>query len=368
MKTVVFLLTAHAADDERVWYHQVPALRERGCRIRVVAPRATHVSDPDISLYLSENFTRVQLVRYLGFLLVDISPDVVICDTPMALRSAQRYRNRQNSSCRVLYDVTEWYPSKKNLRNLVGIHKWFKNKILHLFGCWTSCCADGFIFGEHDKAVPFRKRFPKKPYEFTTYYPDLKYIQPKEPRDLDQEVRLFYSGNLTAEKGFPRVVETAVRLAYRNPALRVSLNVLSPDHYECEHPENLTLNVSPLLPFGQFCESASRNDIFLDLRDADTENNRCLPIKLFYYMAMGRPVIYSNLAAIRTGCPEIDRFGHLVKPDDVDAVVDFMEEYVYDRELYRRHCAQALQLAEQKYHWEAIEDDFVRFILQDEHH
>lgn len=365
---VVFLLTAHAADDERVWYHQARSLRKQDCHVMVVAPRATHVSDPDIHLYDSENFSRTQLIRHLADRLVNLHPDVVIGDTPMAVRAAQIYRKHHNPGCRVLYDVTEWYPSKKNTRNLAGCRKLLKMLAMKAFCYWTSRSTDGFIFGEYDKSLPFRKHFPEKPFVFTTYYPDLQYIRPKEPRMIKQEIRLFFSGNLTAEKGFLRVIETTIRLAKQNPDMRIVLIVLSPDSFECPHTDNLTLNIFPYMPFEQFCETASQSDMFLDLRDDDDENTRCLPIKLFYYMAMGRPVIYSDLQAIRTGCPEIGQFGFLTDPDDIDSIVGKISEYLHDSALYLQHCEQARTLAVQKYNWEAIEADFVRFILQNEFH
>ena len=108
------------------------------------------------------------------------------------------------------------------------------------------------------------------------------------------------------------------------------------------------------------------SDLFFDLRDRDAENQRCLSIKLFYYMAAGRPVIYSDLKAIVKGCPEIEQFGHLVNPFDTETIVDIVNGYIKDEDLYRKHCAVARQLAEHKYNWKAIEADFVRFILQDE--
>lgn len=367
MTTVVFVQTVHAADDERVWYHQVASLRKWDCRVTVVAPFATHVSDSDVILYSPQDFSRVQLMRHLSAILSQLHPDVVVCDTPMAICSAKIYCRKHKASCRVLYDVTEWYPSKKNLRGLAGLRRFFKRFVLNVFNSCMCRYSDGFIFGEIDKALPIQKRFHKKEYVFISYYPDLQYIQMVDPSVPSQELRLFYSGNLTAEKGFPRVVEVAKRLAVKNPAQRIVLNVVSNDEFECELPENMTLNLMPFLPFRQFCEVAAQNDLFLDLRDDDEENTRCLPIKLFYYMAMGRPVIYSNLSAIRKGCPEIDKFGMLVSPDDVDAVVDRVVEYLHDGDMYLRHCSQARELSEQKYNWKAIEGDFVRFILQNEY-
>lgn len=370
MKKIVFLLTAHAADDERVWFHQAKSLQNAGGEVSVIASRTNFDIIPNTFLYDANKYKRKSLIRYLASLLSLLHPDVVICDTPIALHAAQKYRRKSKSACRILYDITEWYPSKKNLRMLSGVKKSMKIVATSLFNWYVSCRTDGFIFGEEDKAVPYRRFFSRKPFVYTTYYPDLQYVDMLPFHDLSQDLRLFYSGNLTEEKGFPNVLKAAIGVARINPKINVILNVLSPDKRirGITLPGNLTLNFSSNLPFEQFCKVAAENDIFFDLRVTDAENQKCLPIKLFYYMAMGRPVIYSDLKAISKGCPEIEQFGHLVNPFDTETVVDIVNAYIQDKDLYQKHCDTARQLAERKYNWKAIEADFVRFILQDEQH
>ena len=366
---VVFLLTAHAADDDRVWYHQVPSLLQHDCEVAVIAPRVAQLSSPLMRIYNPEILSRQQLIRHLAELLLEQQPDVVIGDTPMALCGALTYRRKNHASCRILYDVTEWYPSKKNVRNLGPGRSFFKRIILHLFKIYVNCHTDGFIFGEKFKSLTFRRLFPRKPYVYLSYYPELNYIAPSQPGNLKEKVRLFYSGPLTEEKGFPHVLASAAKVARRHPDWKVNLKVLTDallPHVPADLPENLALDISPYLPFEKFCKILAEQDLFLDLRSPDRENRKCLPIKLFYYMAAGKPVIYSDLDAIEDGCPEISQMGYLVNPRNEDRVADIIEHYVMVPELYRQQCDNARRLAEQKYHWKAIEADFVRFILQHE--
>ena len=366
---VVFLLTAHAADDDRVWYHQAQSLLHHDCEVAIIAPSAGVLSTPLVQVYSPESMSRWQLMRHLADLLAEQRPDVVIGDTPMALRGALIYRRKNHASCRVLYDVTEWYPSKKNVRNLGPVRSFFKRIILHLFNIYVNCHTDGFIFGEKYKSLPFRRLFSRKPYVYVSYYPELNYIPSSQPKDFKNGIRLFYSGPLTEEKGFPHVLASAAKVARRCPDWNVELQVLTDTllpHIPADLPENLALDISSYLPFEQFCQTLADQDLFLDLRSMDRENRKCLPIKLFYYMATGRPVIYSDLDAIEEGCPDISQVGYLVDPRNEDRVADIIEQYVVNPELYRQHCEKARHLAEQKYHWRAIEADFVRFILQHE--
>ena len=366
-KNIVFLLTAHAADDERVWYHQKPSLERRGCRVRVVAPRTAFTAGPEMLIYHREGLGRGQTARHLASLLEGLHPDVVVGDTPLALHSALAHRRKTGLPCRILYDVTEWYPSKKNVRGLPAIGKAAKRALLALLNLRVSRRADGFIFGEKDKARPYRRLFPRHPFVLTSYYPDLEYIPHRPARVHDGELRLFYSGNLTEEKGFPRVLRTARKVAELKPHTRVILRVVSAQASDIAGPSGLPGNLSlewlPFLPFRQFCLAAAECDLFLDLRDDDAENRRCLPIKLFYYMAMGRPVIYSDLDAIRSGCPEILSFGHLTRPDNVDAAAEAVLGYLQDNARYQLHCRTARELALRKYNWHEIEEDFVNFVL-----
>ncbi|MBO4504085.1 MAG: glycosyltransferase [Bacteroidales bacterium] len=364
---VVFLLTAHAADDERVRHHQLPSLRARGAEVTVMAPRAG--LDPDASdIIYHAKPSRARTVRHVASLLTPLHPDVVVGDTPMALRCALRYRREQRTDCCIIYDITEWYPSKKNVRNLSAVRKVLKFMAMSCLNAWTNLFTDGFIFGETYKARPFLRLFPHRPFVLTSYYPDLQFIDMQEPRTLESDLHLFYSGSLTEEKGFFRVVEAAKIVAARHPNMSVSLKVLSSDHLDAalDLPSNLRIEVSPYVPFRQFCHVAAEHDLFLDLRSTDIENQHCLPIKLFYYMAMGRPVIYSDLKAIRQGCPEIWQFGQLVNPYETNKVADCIDLYLRDDNLFQKHCATARKYAEQKYNWKAIENAFARFILQHE--
>lgn len=368
MKSIVFLLTAHSAEDERVRFHQLPSLTNAGWTAHIVAPSQGELpgSNPYARLYDAHTMTRRQCVKHCVSILEELKPDVVLADTPMSLWMAVRYRRSSKREVAVLYDVTEWYPSKKNLRFVSGIAKGLKFCALTLFNIYVNLYTDGFVFGEEDKARPFRRLFPHRPFVMTSYYPDLKYITSIPAEDLRSRVRLFYSGNLTDEKGFGNVLKAAVWVARFNPETQVVLNVLSNQHLEKmpSLPANLMLQIDDYQPFVDFCQRAAQNDVFLDLRIPDNENQKCLPIKLFYYMAMGKPVIYTDLAAIRKGCPEFEEFGSYVNPFDTQQVVDIVNDYIRDAESYRKRCEAALRWARVKYNWKAIEADFVHFIRQ----
>lgn len=361
---VVFVLTAHAADDDRVFYHQAVALEEVGVSTHIVAFRTNHIMTDKITILNPENTTRNVRIQSILATLTDLQPDVVMADTPTSIRAATLYKQKANAACKILYDVTEWYPSKKNLRNVNLFAKPLKYCALVFFNTAMSKRCDGFVFGEYLKSKPYKSFFPRKKNVILPYYPDIQYIKPNIRSLSPDVIKLFYAGPLTNEKGFFRILEVASAFAVSHPTTNVVLNIIS-DSCDKNHivkPENLQIIYEKWLPFEEFCKKSSDNDIFLDIRDTDAENQRCLPIKLFYYMAMGKPVIYSNLKAIKDGCPEIDTFGHLVNPDDIDSIVSIIDKYLNDKELYLKHSKTARKLFLDKYNWQNIKNDFVTFI------
>ena len=311
---ILFLQTVHTKDDDRVRYHQ-----------RMSLERAGHTCD---------FASRIDNRSVAGV-------DVVICDTPRAVYYARRGFGQRAS---IVYDITEWYPSKKNLRYTSAWLRPFKFCTLVIANLWAGIAADRFLFGEFYKAKPFRLLFPWKRHLYLPYYPSLQYLPFTAPSAFTDEVRLFYAGPQTQEKGYRRVEQLADLC-----------RALLPD-------KTIRLTCLKGVPYEQFCSELSRQDICLDLRDADFENTRCLPIKLFYYMASGKAFLYSRLKAIEQGVPEVKEW--LVEPDDLSQAASMIAEWVSHPERYQAVCARNRQLAEERYNWERLEKAFVEFIEQ----
>jgi len=320
-KHIIFLQAAHTDTDERVLYHQAQTLRDAGHRVEIYGMHDYIQFTPKVA-------------------------DIYIVDTPKALWKVRR------TSAKIIYDITEWYPSKKNLRN-IRFGKIIKAIILFFANLWAGYKADAFIFGEEDKAKPFQWLFPRKKNIFLPYYPNLDYIHPVLHNDITKECHVLYAGALTKEKGWHRVMSTMQQVAAQLPDTCFYLDVITRDALPClSNRDNLHVQRLDFLSFEQFCQQIVKYDLFLDLRISDFENTRCLPIKLFYYMACGRPSIYTNLSAIKKGVPEINQCVRLI--DRIEEAVDSLKEYICNASYYNEHCRQARQLAATKYNWSRI--------------
>ena len=373
-KHIVLLNTAHFSFDDRVFYHQAESLSQNGYRVTIVSTMETrieakeniHISSCNLNSF-SQNGKQQKIIEHLGRL----SPDIVICDTPIAVLSAYKYGKKHK--IKIVYDITEWYPSYNNLKNCKGLKKGFRRIILILFYLYAGFISDGFIFGEQYKSKPFRLLYFWKPFVFLSYFPDLKYIKPLPIGNITQTIRLFYGGSFSPRRGIRQLVQSTIKAAQNKPEITFQLHLIgnvsttNEQHYFDELantiPANVEIHLKPLLFFADFCQYISRMDLYFDLRTMSWEQNHSLPIKLFYYLACGRPVIYSKLKSITNFFSDIS-FGFLVNPSDCDAVTHIILHYIENQTVYTEHCQNALKLSRKKYNWDTIKDDFLRFIQQ----
>ena len=371
---ISFLSSGHYPYDDRIFYHLGKSLSENGHKVEITSSKSNEkVQTEGISCNCFEGDSLAKSEKTERFIkyLENFEPDVIICSEPLPVLAARRYKRKAHRKIRIIYDITEWYPSKKNLVQKKTVRKCITFFKLLLFNIHSSSLADAFIFGEWYKSKPYRLLFPFKPFIFTTYYPDLRYIRYKEPGLTPGKLRLSYSGKINLEKGFSNFIKVIKGLSMLHPDLRIEVKITGwfesdNDRKECEpfiKDENskIDLVMSGRQNFIDFNRQLNETDIFLDLRADTLENQHCLPIRLFYYAANGRPVVFSDLKAIRREV-EIEKFGFLVKPRNTDSIVSIISEYLGKSELYYRHCREARALAERKYNWKSISAEFMKFI------
>lgn len=302
---VLFLQVVHPETDDRI-IHQMKTLREHGFTCSYKRNRSK-----------------------------DDAADIIICDTPKAVLCNIGYHGT------VIYDVTEWYPSKKNLRPFHPFLRPLAAVAMVLLSFLAGIRTNRFIFGEKDKAKPFRFFFPWKKYEYLPYYPSRKFFADVvEHRDEDGPLRVLYAGPLTEEKGYFRALNVAKKAG-------VELIVIGPDQY---------------MPLVDFCHYIQGFDVALDLRDCDAENRRCLPIKLFYYWAAGVAPIYSDLDAIRSHVPAAHNAMFLVKNEQ--EAIAALKRLLSDPSLLDQYRKAGRQLHRDAYYWEAVEDRMIKIISQ----
>jgi len=370
---ICFLTSGHDPLDERIFYHMAKSLYASGHAIEIVSSRSDLTKTVDgiiLNCFNGDNFSKRKKAEQFIHRLSGFKPQVIICSEPLPVYAAHKYSKREQDNIRIIYDITEWYPSKKNLCHYNHLVKWFIFIKLLTFNIWASAFADSFIFGEWYKSRPYRVLYPGKPFVFTSYYPDLKYIKHTPPMLKEGVLRLSYSGRISHDKGFSYFADTVNLLSRRLPELKIEVKIIGWYEKGCEkkYPdfkslqnENISVIKYDRQPFTDFFDLINDTDIFIDLRITDTENDHCLPIKLFCYAALGRPVIFSDLRAIRKET-DVSSFGYLVKPDRTEEIVSIIIEYLNNPDKYYSHCRSARQISEELYNWKSVEQQFIEFI------
>ncbi|MDR2824637.1 MAG: glycosyltransferase [Prevotellaceae bacterium] len=364
---IAFVLTVHKPVDERVWFQQAAALRRAGHDVSVVSATKFHFNMQNVFYFDYRGLQRREIIEKFVFFLKQIKSDKIICDNPLSILASKRYKKiTKQKNLKIIYDITEFYPSKIHLY----YNNFFKNFLKYfLFYCislYVGFSANYFIFGEYYKAKRYKKLFFGKKSIDLSYFADLRHIKTFPiNNEIKKECSFFYAGNLTENAGFQTVVKVAEMCAKRFAETQFTLNIISKNENSKQihsNSPNLIINYKNFVPFSEFCQTFGEYDIFFDLRLPDCENTRCLPIKLFYFMAAGRPVVYSDLKAIRHEVPEVQEFGFLVNPKNTDDIVEKIGRYINDQKFYEKHCKCARELAETKYNWGNIEKSFVEFI------
>ena len=194
---------------------------------------------------------------------------------------------------------------------------------------------------------------------------------PPSPRPDDGVLRVGYTGSLFAGRGVERLVEVAQRAPW------IELHLVGGPAEAAESwrrqleagPEaNVVLHgmVSP----ARARELQTGMDVLVapfERRvgtDSGVDTSRWMsPMKVFEYMAAGRPIVISDLPVLREILrPDEDAL--MVPPEDTGALLDAFLRLRDDRELGRRLAASALSRVHERFTWEQRAQRIVDWALR----
>lgn len=372
MPKILFLTTSHRYDDDRIFHHQGKELLKYGYEVKI----SSLASDFDgilngVSIQ-SKNILSQSVTHKKAFfeqLIDDFKPDCIIASEPLPVIAARSYLAK--NKCQIVYDITEWYPSD---RMLVAYSKFFRP--LHyvkflLTQIYAGFLSHGFIFGEKSKMYPLTYIFPFKKKILLPYYPDEKFICETVKELHSNKITLCYTGTFSKDKGIDNFFNAVNALKAMRPEIEVSvLLVGSARSEDQDYFKRLSgqtaadqLKILPPTTLEKFTESICDADVCFDLRPANHENHRCLPIKIFYYAGAGKPVIYTHLKAIDQHL-DVSKFGFTADPEDSHAIAKYICKYLDDNKLYKKHAQNAASYYKNELNWNKISGIFVNFVKQ----
>ncbi|MDP9957342.1 glycosyltransferase [Epilithonimonas hungarica] len=368
---VLFLTTAHKYNDDRIFYHQATELVKRGFDVKICSLCSEFqgvIDKVEIESYSILHHSARQKTEIFLKVCNDYQPDSIICSEPIAIIAAHKFKKDKKIS--VIYDVTEWYPAMSMLQD-----HGFPLKIVHgikffLIQLYAGLLSTHFIFGEETKKFPLAYFFPFKKKMILPYYPDESFVSEGIKKLESNQITLCYTGALSEDKGIGNFFTAIEILRKRRPELNIKILIIGSARTETDKiyfdDQLKKLSVKAIeirkpTSFEDFTKAFSDADICFDLREFNFENHHSLPIKLFYYMGAGKPIIYSSLKGIRKHM-DVSDFGFLVDPKDSGSIADCIEKYIVDSRFYDLHATNARKEFIQKYNWKIISDSFINFI------
>ena len=372
MPRILFLTTSHRFDDDRIFHHQAKELTKQGYEVEISSLSTDFEGDIDGISVKSKNILSATVNVKKAFfqdVINDFEPHCIIASEPLAVIAAKDYNRR--TKCKILYDVTEWYPSDRMLAVysvfLRPLH-YVKFSLIQLYAGFLS---NGFIFGEKSKRQPLAQVFPFKPQILLPYFPDESLIFESVNELNPRNITLCYTGTFSKDKGIDNFFNAVKSLRKMRPEHTISILLVGSarpgdeDYFERLKTESAVheLKILPPTSLEKFTESIAEADICFDLRPATREIHRCLPIKIFYYAAAGKPVIYSHLKAIGEHL-DISKFGFTADPEHADEVAERICQYLDDLKLYHKHAQNAVSYYKKDLNWNKISGIFVNFVKQ----
>ena len=366
-KTILFLTSSHSVEDDRILYHQALELSKEN-RVFIFSTYGGKTGNYE-NITLTYDATKFRSLRdkIKAFYLVckNVNPDLIICSEPLPIFGAFKFKKEKIKKVVIIYDVTEFYPSKKNLIGLTSMRRYVKSVLLTLFN-WFACKkVDRFIFGEVSKSLFYRKYFKKSAHIFLPYYQNLKFYNNQS--NLPPFFTIGYTGKFSEEKGIYKFSEVLRKFSSLSPSINWKVrmigwfdNELTENKFR-EETEGLQVEIIEPKGFIDYCHSLSEFTVFFDIRETDKENNLCIPIKLYTYASAGRPIIYSSIEAIKNEHPS-ETFFSLFQFDDTDGMVNKLYEYYTNFNLIEVDSLKARKFSESN-NWLLIKDDFLNFVL-----
>lgn len=375
--SICLLSSAHEPLDERLYHHFAKTFAQAGHRVTILCATEFLQKEENGIVWDSfeGNFMRPSAkIRIFRQKLTFHKPDIVLSQEPLPTLAGYLYKTNAGKKVKLIYDITEWHPSQTQLRKYPNfLKRCWQGLVLACFNLFSAMLANAFVYGEMAKRFPYRFLFPFKKSTVVGYYPENElFVQNMfVPKSESDEWVLGYTGIVNEERGMFRFLEAVHFFSKTHPSVRLRLLMVvwfEKEAFKTQFEtklaalKNVKVTLYPKLPLLEFCEKIGEMDICFDLRKANWENNNSLPIKIFYYMASGKPVIYTRLKAIVNEVPQISEFGHLVDASNSQEVSEAIAKYVFQPQVYKRHCEQAKSFYNSRYNWKLISPNLLRFV------
>lgn len=360
-KRICLVTSGHPPFDERIFWKFGQSLNENGFSVSIFCSTEQInkvINGISIVGFDGYSYNKKKKIDSFYDLITDFNPDIIICSEMLPVFAALKFKGK-SSNAKIIPDVTEWVPENVAYK-FNGVKRWIKYFQLLIPFFYVLQKVDHLIIGEVSKKKRYDLLARSKPKSVVGYYPVLKYFNYKKPDLLKEEIVLGYAGVITFERGINKLLQVSISIADKFPQKKFKLLLFGRFTYESEEVE-FKQKLSPInnvevvfvdwTDYDKMSTIIEKMDICFDLRERNFIYSNSLPIKIFEYMACGKPFIYSDIKPIRD---EIDykKFGFLVNPDNESEIINAIESYLSSPKLVEEHSINARKLVEENKNWE----------------
>jgi glycosyltransferase involved in cell wall biosynthesis len=359
-KRIALVTTGHPPFDERIYWKFGLSISSNGYETAILCSTEninTQKENISITGFKDDSLKRKAKLNKLFILIDKFKPDLIICFEASAIIPAYKYKKSINNKCKIVSDITEWYPENVAFK-FSGLKKWASYFLTYLFNIYVTNLADELILGENNKLRRYNLIAPSKRKIIIRYFPVLEKFNYSAPIFNGKNFSLNFSGKFSVERGFYRFIEAVNRTACRHQDILFNI-VISGEKLLPERMleiknlfryPNITLDAIHFSGYDKISQGLKNVHICFDLRDLNIVHDS-IPIKFYEYLAAGKPVIYSNIRAIKDEFDKIN-FGFLVDPYNIDEIVNKVEIYLSKRELLEEHSRNGRTIIEGVKNWE----------------
>ncbi len=361
LKRICLVTSGHPPLDDRIFWKFGKSLSKNGFSVSIICSTINIKQVEDniqVTGFEGNSYSSKNKINKFCKLIDQFNPHLIICSEMIPVFAALKYR-RKYKNAKIILDITEWYPENVAFK-FKGFKRWLKYIQLILPYTYSLNRVDHLIIGERTKQKRYNFLAPLKRKTIIGYYPVLKFFKYKKPDLSKNEIVFGYAGVVTFERGIHKLLDSAIAIAKIFPQKKITLLIFG--RFTNHNEETLFRQKADLqkmvnvvfekwTDYDEMSPVIERMDICFDLRERNFIYNNSLPIKLFEYMACGKPFIFSDVKPIRE---EIDfnKFGFLVSPDKESEIISAIKKYSDNPELAIQHSLNSRSLIEGDKNWE----------------
>jgi glycosyltransferase involved in cell wall biosynthesis len=371
-KKIALVTTGHPPLDERIYWKFGLSISSNGYETAILSSTEninTQKNNISIIGFKDDTLKRKAKLHRLYLLIYEFKPDLIICFEASAIIPAYKYKKSVNNKCKIVSDITEWYPHRNTLGKYKGLTRAINYIGLYIFNIYATNLADYLFIGEKLKKRAYTIIAPTLKKQIIGYYSPKRIFNINLDSKKEDAFTICFSGTISKERGFHRFITVAEHIAITFPMKRFIIkvigNISSSNDIESitqlNKLDNIKIALNKKLEYPEYAKNLLDSDICIDMRDRNIIFNRSLPISLFDYMAAGKPVIFSYLDVLKD-FPEIKKFGILIEPEDIDSAINQIRFYLENPTVYKEHSAIAKKMFNDKYNWESLEKDLIKTI------